>query len=409
MTSDPTQALTNSLSGKKILIGITGSIAAYKAAMLTRLLIKQGAEVKVVMTPASTRFITPLTLGTLSKHPVYTDVISDEGWNNHVELGLWADAMVIAPATAGTLAKMATGICDNMVMAAFLSARCPVFFAPAMDVDMWHHATTRRNILRLTQDGHVFIPVENGELASGLHGDGRMAEPENIVLTLDQYFGKNAAMKGRRVIITAGPTYEPIDPVRFIGNRSSGKMGIAIADAAAASGAEVTLILGPTSLKPRHPAIKTVHVQTALQMHDAAVKVFPEADVAILVAAVADFRPATPSDQKIKKQGDAPMVLELVQNPDIAATLGRSKSKNQVVVGFALETQDAIRNAALKLERKGLDLIVLNSTQDAGATFGVDTNKVTLLNKAGDVIQYELKEKTKVAEDILNAISALLS
>lgn len=409
MTSDSSSGLKFTLSGKKILLGITGSIAAYKAAMLTRLLIKQGAEVQVVMTPAATRFITPLTLSTLSKHPVHTDVISETGWNNHVELGLWADAMVIAPATASTLAKMASGLCDNMVMAVFLSARCPVFFAPAMDLDMWHHPTTQRNVRQLLADGHQLIPVEKGELASGLYGDGRMAEPETIVAALEHSLVNDKPLSGKKILITAGPTYEPIDPVRFIGNRSSGKMGIALADAAAAKGAEVTLVLGPTALRPVHAGIRVMTVHTAVEMHDAAVKVFPDSDVAILVAAVADFRPAAPSNQKIKKQGDAPMTLELVQNPDIAATLGQSKRANQLVVGFALETQDGLTNAAAKLQRKGLDLIVLNSTQDAGATFGVDTNKVTLLNKKGEVVHFGLKEKTKVAEDILEAISALLS
>lgn len=395
------------LRGKKILLGITGSIAAYKAAFLTRLLVKSGAEVKILMTKAATSFITPLTLSTLSKNPVYTEVSSEANWNNHVELGLWADAMVIAPLTATTLAKMAHGISDNMIVAVYLSARCPVFFAPAMDVDMWHHPTTQENVKRLQKFGNQLIPVERGELASGLEGEGRMAEPEHIVTFLHNYFGKTQDLTGKKMLITAGPTYEPIDPVRFIGNRSSGKMGVAIADAAAQRGAEVILILGPSKVAPTQSNIKLIRVETAQEMYEAALKFFPQADVAVLAAAVADYRAAEAATQKIKRKGEN-LTIELVQNPDIAATLGKQKHNRQLLIGFALETNDEEANARDKLEKKNFDLIVLNSLNDPGAGFDINTNKITVIGKGNKLSKYELKSKTTVAEDILNEIVPLL-
>lgn len=398
--------MTN-LRGKKILLGVTGSIAAYKAALLTRLLVKSGAEVKILMTKAATSFITPLTLSTLSKNPVYTEVSSEASWNNHVELGLWADAMVIAPLTATTLAKMAHGISDNMIVAVYLSARCPVFFAPAMDVDMWHHPSTQENVKRLQSFGNHLIPVEHGELASGLVGEGRMAEPEHIAAFLNDYFGKTQDLTGKKMLITAGPTYEPIDPVRFIGNRSSGKMGVAIADAAAKRGAEVTLILGPSKATPTQSNIKLIRVETAQEMYEAALKFFPKSDIAVLAAAVADYRVVEAATKKIKRKGEN-LTIELVQNPDIAATLGNQKNNRQLLIGFALETNDEEANARDKLEKKNFDLIVLNSLNDPGAGFDINTNKITVIGKGNKLSKYELKSKTAVAEDILNEIVLLL-
>lgn len=395
-----------SISGKKILLGITGSIAAYKAAFLTRLFIKAGAEVKVLMTPTATQFISPLTLSTLSKHPVFTEVAGAEGWNNHVELGLWADAMVIAPLTASTLGKLAHGICDNMIVAAYLSARCPVFFAPAMDVDMWHHPTTQENIQRLQGFGNQLIPVGSGELASGLVGEGRMAEPEDIVELVSRHFSPDLPLSQKKVLITAGPTYEAIDPVRFIGNRSSGKMGIALAEKAAALGAEVDLVLGPSRLSPKNENIRVHRVESALQMYNAATAVFPDTDIAIMAAAVADYRPKTFAEQKIKKKEDA-FTIELVENPDIAATLGQQKKDGQILIGFALETNDALQNARAKLKKKNLDLIVLNSLEHPGAGFNHDTNQITLIDQDNNLTKFELKSKAAVAEDILTAIIAL--
>ncbi len=397
-----------SLAGKKIIVGITGSIAAYKSASLVRLLIKAGAEVQVLMTPAAADFITPLTLSTLSKRPVYSSVSSESGWNNHVELGLWADAFVIAPLTATTLAKLANGICDNMLAAAYLSARCPVFFAPAMDLDMWHHPATSHNVERLQSYGNHLIPVGTGELASGLHGDGRMAEPEEILNLLDRFFARQQDLKGKKILITAGPTFEAIDPVRFIGNRSSGKMGIALADAASLRGAEVVLILGPSRLSAPESKVKTIRVQSAQEMHDAAIAEFPSCQVGILAAAVADYRPKTVATEKIKKQGDE-LTLELVKNPDIAAYLGKNKAKGQVLVGFALETNNEESNALGKLERKNLDCIVLNSLRDKGAGFNHDTNKVSILFKDNKRQDFELKAKAAVADDILTAVVGLLA
>lgn len=396
------------MKGKKIIVGVTGSIAAYKAATLVRLLVKAGAEVRVLMTPAAQQFISPLTLSTLSKHPVYSEIISESAWNNHVEMGLWADALVVAPLTASTLAKMAHGICDNILVAVYLSARCPVFFAPAMDVDMWAHRSTQDNVKRLFDCGNHLIPVGVGELASGLIGEGRMAEPEDIVATLAAHFQSADTLKGRKVMITAGPTYEPIDPVRFIGNRSSGKMGIALADEAAARGAEVTLILGPSYYRPQHPGVKTIAVQTADEMYEAALLHFPESDVAILSAAVADYRPQDTANQKLKKIADT-LPIQLIKNPDIAAELGRLKTGKQLIVGFALETNDEIPNAQAKMEKKNFDFIVLNSLNDPGAGFVHDTNKISILHRNNKILHFELKSKTAVAADIIDEVATLLS
>lgn len=403
--------MTNSvqtLKGKKIILGISGSIAAYKSAFLCRLLVKAGAEVQVIMTKAATNFIAPLTLSTLSKRPVFTEVSSGEGWNNHVELGLWADAMIVAPSTATTISKMATALCDNMLIATYLSARCPVFFAPAMDLDMWEHPATRRNVSTLIQDGNHLIPVENGELASGLIGAGRMAEPEDILQVLSDFFNTQDRqdLKGKRAMVTAGPTYEPIDPVRFIGNRSSGKMGIAIAENLAQRGAEVTLILGPSNIPVDVHGISVVNVETAQQMYEAAITHFPNVDIAILAAAVADYRPKYAATEKIKKQSDE-MTLELEKTHDIAADLGQVKQQ-QLIVGFALETTNEIHNAKGKLERKRFDFIVLNSLNDKGAGFSHDTNKVTFIDKHNKVEEFQLKSKLAVAEDIVNKIVKML-
>jgi len=398
--------LDSNLSGKKILLGISGSIAAYKSALLTRLFIKAGAEVQVIMTPSAVDFISPLTLSTLSQRAVYSNVHSTEGWNNHVELGLWADVMIVAPATANTLAKMASGICDNMLLAAYLSARCPVFFAPAMDLDMWEHFTTRNNLEKLIAGGNHLIPVGHGELASGLVGAGRMAEPAEIVQLISDFSSRTQDLKNKTVIVTAGPTYEAIDPVRFIGNRSSGKMGIALAEELAGRGAKVQLILGPSNLKTAHPSIQTIAVESAQEMFVAATDLFKQADVAILAAAVADYRPAKVSDKKIKKKaGDMSLLLERTQ--DIAATLGASKSRKQITVGFALETNDEKTNAKGKLHKKNFDFIVLNSLRDKGAGFRHDTNRITILHSDGNMLEYPLKSKTAVATDIVNELVKL--
>lgn len=400
--------MSESLQGKHILLGVSGSIAAYKAAVLVRLLVKAGATVRVIMTPDATHFVTPLTFSTLSKQPVFASVATDSGWNNHVELGLWADALVIAPATANTLAKLAVGICDNMLTACYLSARCPVFFAPAMDVDMWHHPATQGNVSTLRQRGNHLIPVGKGELASGLNGEGRMAEPEEIIHHLAASLTPLASLAGKSILITAGPTYEPIDPVRFIGNRSSGKMGVALAHAAAARGAQVTLILGP-STQTVQANIHLVRVETASEMYEAALAHWPTHEAAILSAAVSDYRPPNPQQEKIKKKGGESMHIELVQNPDIAASLGQRKAPNQILIGFALETTDAEANALQKLHRKNFDCIVLNSMSDPGAGFNTDTNKVTLFfgnNKRAD---FKLKSKKEVADDILDALQHLFN
>ena len=399
-----------SLTGKKILLGISGSIAAYKAAFLTRLFIKEGAEVKVVMTPASTDFITPLTLSTLSKHPVHSDVSSESGWNNHVELGLWADAMVIAPATATTLAKMANGICDNMLLACYLSARCPVFFAPAMDLDMWTHPATSGNVQKLISYGHLMLPVEDGELASGLVGKGRMAEPENIVAFLSEHFDRNKEkdLQGKKALVSSGPTYEAIDPVRFIGNHSTGKMGFAIAEELASRGAEVIVVSGPTHMRTKSPSIQVDSVKSAQQMYEACIKHYDGMDIVVLAAAVADYRPINVSDIKIKKKDDTKnMVIELEETQDIAKALGKRKAK-QINIGFALETNDALQNAQKKLIKKNFDFIVLNSLQDKGAGFGHDTNKVCFVDKDNNIDKFELKSKRAVAIDIVNKAVLLL-
>lgn len=399
--------MDSNLSGKKILLGISGSIAAYKSALLTRLFIKAGAEVQVIMTNSATDFISPLTLSTLSQRPVFSNVHSSEGWNNHVELGLWADVLIIAPATANTLAKMANGICDNMLLAAYLSARCPVFFAPAMDLDMWEHFTTRNNLEKLIAGGNHLIPVGHGELASGLVGAGRMAEPEEIVQLISDYSSRSQDLKNKTVIVTAGPTHEALDPVRFIGNRSSGKMGIALAEEMAGRGAKVQLILGPSNLKATHPQIQTISVESAQEMFNAATDLFNKADVAIFAAAVADYRPAEVSNKKIKKKaGDLSILLERTQ--DIAGTLGNIKTKNQFTIGFALETNDEKANAKGKLHKKNFDFIVLNSLRDKGAGFKHDTNKISILHSDGNILEYPLKSKKAVATDIVNELVKII-
>ncbi|MCC7465186.1 MAG: bifunctional phosphopantothenoylcysteine decarboxylase/phosphopantothenate--cysteine ligase CoaBC [Saprospiraceae bacterium] len=390
----------------KIILGISGSIAAYKAAYLVRLWIKQGHEVQVLMTESAKAFISPLTLSTLSKRPVFSEVVSEESWNNHVELGLWADAMVIAPASANTLAKIANGLCDNILSAVFLSARCPVFVAPAMDLDMWKHPATRNNIARLQEFGVQIIPVGHGELASGLVGDGRMAEPEEIAAFLAQKIQSKGALSGKKALVTAGPTYEALDPVRFIGNHSTGKMGIAIAEALAAQGASVTLVLGPTELRPSHPAITVVPVVSAADMHHACEQVFHHADIAVMAAAVADYKPRQVSETKIKKN-NSEMTLDLEKTVDIAATLGKSKRPEQIFVGFALETDNEENHALTKLAKKNFDFIVLNSMRSPGAGFGHDTNQVTILRKNGAHTDYPLKSKTSVAEDIVHEICSI--
>ena len=394
------------MKGKKIILAVTGSIAAHKAAFLTRLLIKAGAEVQVLMTDAAKHFITPLTLSTLSKKPVFTEIISEESWNSHVELGLWADAMVVAPCTATTLAKLANGMSDNIVTATYLSARCPIFIAPAMDLDMWKHPATIRNLDLLRGYGCHLIPVGYGELASGLVGDGRMAEPEEIIVFVDNFFNKKEDLKGKKILVTAGPTYEALDPVRFIGNRSSGKMGVAIADELAGRGAEVILVLGPSKLQAEHPSVLTLKVESAQQMYEAATAHFSECDAAILAAAVADYRPKHVSDIKIKKkEGD--MTIELEKTLDIAATLGSRKQAHQKLIGFALETNSELENALSKLKRKNLDFIVLNSLRDAGAGFSHNTNKISIIFSENNVKEFDLKNKDDVAKDIVDELVQL--
>ena len=393
------------LAGKKIILGVTGSIAAYKSAVLTRLLVKAGAEIKVIMTPSAHDFITPLTLSTLSKNPVLTEFIKDESgqWNNHVELGLWADAMIIAPASANTIAKMASGLCDNLLLAVYLSARCPVFFSPAMDLDMLQHPSTKENIQKLKTFGNHIIDPSFGELASGLTGLGRMAEPEEIAEHLKKIFEGNSKLKGKKVLVTAGPTHEAIDPVRFIGNHSSGKMGFAIAEALANEGAQVNLVTGPTQQHTQHPGISVKHVTSAEEMYNVCSNLFPTSDITVLSAAVADYKPTVKADQKIKKK-DETLTIELTKTHDIAASLGKLKHNGQVIVGFALETEQEHANALKKLESKNFDLIVLNSLNDNGAGFGHDTNKITIIDRKEKVKTFELKSKKEVARDIVNAI-----
>ncbi len=396
----------NSLANKKVILGITGSIAAYKAALLTRLLIKNDCEVQVVMTKASTSFITPLTLSTLSKNKVHVNLFEDGTWDNHVELGLWADAFVIAPVTASTLSKMASGLSDNMLLATYLSAKCPVFFAPAMDLDMWKHPSTKRNLDLLSDYGDHLIPVNHGELASGLVGEGRMAEPEEIVAYLEKYFSRDRDLLGRKILVTAGPTYEDLDPVRYIGNRSSGKMGVAIAEAASERGAEVILVQGPGSIEAADHVHEVLRVRSAEEMFKACEQHFTSCDAAILAAAVADYTPETKSDKKIKKkEGD--LQIPLKRTIDIAATLGKVKTENQILVGFALETNNAVENASRKLKKKNFDFIVLNTLEDKGAGFKHDTNKVQFILKDGTVKPFELKSKKKVAQDIIDQLTEL--
>ena len=394
------------LSGKKILLGISGGIAAYKTATLVRLFIKAGAHVQVIMTPASKDFITPLTLSTLSKNNVYYGFYNKEDengkWNNHVELALWADMMVIAPATANTLSKMTNGTCDNLLIAVYLSAKCPVYFAPAMDLDMYIHPSTLDSFKKLEQFGNTMIPAESGELASGLSGEGRMAEPENIVAFIEADLESRLPLKGQKILITAGPTYEAIDPVRFIGNHSSGKMGFDIALSAANLGASVILVSGPTHCKVSNPLIKVVSVVSAEEMYIACHQFYADVDVAIAAAAVADYRPKNVAQQKIKKAADD-FVIELEKTKDILASLGEQK-KNQFLIGFALETENEIENAKLKIQKKNLDLIVLNSLQDQGAGFSKPTNKVTFIDKFLNIEPMELKKKEAVADDILNKV-----
>jgi phosphopantothenoylcysteine decarboxylase/phosphopantothenate--cysteine ligase len=397
------------LKGKKILLGVSGSIAAYKAAALVRLLVKQGAEVKVVMTQDAHDFVTPLTLSTLSKHPVLTGFVSgSQGeWNNHVELGLWADILLIAPATANTIAKMAHGICDNLLLAVYLSARCNTYVAPAMDLDMYAHPATQQNLQKLRDYGNTVLPVAEGELASGLIGQGRMLEPEEIVAFLVNETETTAKLKGKKVLVTAGPTYESIDPVRFIGNHSSGRMGFAIAETFARQGAQVTLITGPTELHEINASIKRIDVTSADDMFEKTVKAFEKADIAVMSAAVADYTPEKVSITKIKKNGDE-LHLKLKKTKDILAELGRKKNKKQVLVGFALETDNEIANAVKKLHAKNLDFIVLNSLKTKGAGFGHNTNKVSIIDRNGTQTDYKLKSKSEVAFDIVNKIMQLI-
>ena len=394
------------LKDKNILLGITAGIAAYKSASLVRLFIKAGANIKVVMTPASKDFITPLTLSTLSKNPVYSSFVDEEDdnqvWNNHVDLGLWADLFVIAPATANTLAKMANGVCDNILLATYLSAKCPVYFAPAMDLDMYKHQSTKNSFEKLSSFGNKMIPAGTGELASGLVGEGRMAEPKDIVDFITNDILDQLPLNGKSVLITAGPTYEALDPVRFIGNHSSGKMGFEIAKSAANLGAKVTLVSGPTHQNIDHNHVILKPVVSAQEMYNEVHKHFKDSDIAILSAAVADYRPKKVADKKIKKK-DSTFTIELEKTKDILRSLGEAKS-NQFLVGFALETNDELANAKGKLRSKNLDLIVLNSLKDEGAGFGVSTNKVTFITSSDEVIEHELKPKAEVAQDLIQQI-----
>lgn len=394
------------LSGKKILVGVTGSIAAYKSAYLVRELIKLEAEVKVIMTKASCDFISPLTLSTLSKNPVAIEFVKDEEtgqWENHVELGLWADLFIIAPTSANTLSKLVSGNADNLLIATYLSAKCPVFIAPAMDLDMFKHFSTHENLDKLRSKGVCVIEPTSGELASGLEGKGRMEEPENIAQIIHEYFMGDSKIKGKKIIITGGPTFEPIDPVRFIGNHSSGKTGVLLADECAKRGAKVTLITGPTQAKVKDPTVHVIKVQSAQEMMSEVENIWSLQDIGIFSAAVADYRPEDPAKEKIKKQEDA-MTIKLVKNPDILYWAGQNKKEAQYLVGFALETENEAANAAKKLEKKNLDLLVLNSLRDEGAGFGHDTNKVSFLKKNNKIRSFELKDKSAVMADIIDEI-----
>jgi len=394
------------LEGKKILLGITGSIAAYKSIYLVRALVKAGAEVKVILTPSARDFVSPLTLSTLSRNEVLSDMFRDEAWSNHVMLGRWADLMIIAPLSCNTLAKMANGQCDNFLLATWLSATCPVVVAPAMDEDMWKHPATRDNIARLEKFGNTIIPTEKGELASGLYGEGRMAEPEKIVEFITSRFFLSQPLRGKKALVTAGPTYEPIDPVRFIGNQSSGKMGIAIARELHERGASVTLVLGPSQLAIQSNGIALERVVTADQMYDACTKYFDGADITIMAAAVADYSPKEAATKKIKKK-EASMHLELLKTKDILKSLGEKKRKGQVLIGFALETNNELEYAKEKLRSKNADMIVLNSLADEGAGFGYDTNKITIVEKGGGEFEFPVKTKKEVAKDIVETIIRL--
>ena len=395
--------------GKKILLGVTGSIAAYKSLLLVRLLIREGATVRVIQTPASRDFVTPLSLSTLSRNPVLSDLSSADTWANHVELGRWADILLIAPLSCNTLAKMAQGLCDNLLLATYLSAVCPVVVAPAMDEDMWRHPSTRANLERLRSFGNLVIPVGNGELASGLYGDGRMAEPEGIIDFVGGVLKGGARdLAGKRALVTAGPTYEAIDPVRFIGNHSSGKMGIALAEELAGRGAQVDLVLGPSALSTYQQGITTHRVISAAEMYKVCMEGFKQSDIAIMSAAVADYTPVEVATEKIKKSGSDSLVLELTRTKDILKALGGIKKKGQILVGFALETRDERAYALGKLQTKNADLIVLNSAKDKGAGFGVDTNKITIFSKDGQEWSYEQKPKQQVAKDIVDQVVKLL-
>lgn len=392
------------LKGKHIILGITGSIAAYKSAMLARLLIKEGAEVQIVITPSGKEFITPVTLSALTGKPVVSEFFTanDGTWHSHVDLGLWTDLMIIAPATASTIGKMANGIADNMLITTYLSMKAPVMVAPAMDLDMFAHPSTVRNLEILRTYGNIIIEPAEGELASHLTGKGRMEEPEKIIACVKEFFKGQQSLAKKKILITAGPTYEKIDPVRFIGNYSSGKMGFALAEECATRGADVTLITGPVSLKTFHPNIKRIDVESAEQMYDAAIDVFPKTDAAILCAAVADYRPKEQAKEKLKRNSDS-MTIELIANKDIAAQLGTMKKEHQQLIGFALETQDEISNARKKIEKKNLDFIILNSLNDSGAGFKYDTNKISILSKSGELKNFVLKTKKEVAIDIIES------
>ena len=396
------------LNGKNVLLAVCGSIAAYKSAFLVRLLIKEGANVKVIMTPSATEFIAPLTLATLSKNECLVNYTNEKktNWNNHVELGLWADLMLIAPTTAGTVAKLSKGVCDNLLVGTYLSARCNVFIAPAMDEDMWHHHSTQENLKKLVDHGNIIIPVNDGELASGLVGKGRMAEPEEIIEFL-RLWKANSKLDGKNILITAGPTYEPIDPVRFIGNHSTGKMGICIAEEAAERGANVTLVLGPSSLTAKNEKIKVISVVTGRDMLQSCNEHFEKQDVCIFSAAVADYTPVNPAQEKIKKKADT-MTIELKKSIDIAHTFGKNKRNSQISVGFALETENELENAQQKLSKKNFNLIVLNSLKDKGAGFKHDTNKIVLIDQQNKVEKFELKSKKLVAKDILDKVEQII-
>ncbi len=397
------------LKGKHIILGISGGIAAYKSVSLLRLLVKAGAEVQVIITPNGKEFITPVTLSALSGRPVISEFFSANTgqWNSHVDLGLWADAMIIAPATACTIAKMANGVADNMLVTSYLSAKAQVFVAPAMDLDMMAHPSTAHNIELLRSYGNIIIEPTAGELASRLVGKGRMEEPENIFSIIEKYFAKSNALSGKNVLITAGPTYEKIDPVRFIGNYSSGKMGYALAEEAAARGANVTIVSGPVSVSASDPSIKIIKIESARQMLKVCSELFPTTDIAIMTAAVADYAPESPASQKIKREKQQVPILKLIKNPDIAATLGASKAPGQILAGFALETDNEAENAIDKLHRKNLDLVVMNSLRDAGACFGSDSNKISIFTADGNRIDYELKPKREVAADVIDFICSI--